>query len=240
MGVSNNAYSITDNDIVGFGVSPRSMIGFEAKETNTGDVTLSVNGSTALPVRLSNGAEIPTGELKDGQFILLVFSGGWNAINLHPTRSLKGALVATCPIPVGTHAEDTIFPWAVESGITYASTATLPANYVGTNSETPNGALLLSLTRGSRTSQLGWYVEITDGTTVVYERFFKFNEYTRSIERSITGTDGFEISLTYWEPFPVISVNPLFVAAVKNFLGVNTLTVAAGKDYNIRLYISEN
>ena len=244
VGVSNNAYTITDNDIVGFGVTPPSMIGFEAKEDNTGDVTLSVNGSNALPVRLSNGAEIPAGELQDDQFILVVYAGGWNAINLHPTRSLKGRLLATCNIPVGTHTEDTIFPWSVESGVTYVTADTLPANLVGSNVATPNGVLEVPLTRGDRLSQLGWYLEILDGSTVIYERFYQFNNYVRHIETAITATDGFRISLTYWEPFPPSMPEPLFVVAVKNIVsGGGTsedITVPAGKDYNIRLYISEN
>ena len=244
VGVLNNVYTITDNDIVGFGVSPRSMIGFEAKATNTGDVTLSINGSAALPVRLSNGAEIPTGELQDGQFILLVFGGGWNAINLHPTRSLRGQLVATCNIPVGTHNEDTIFPWVVESGVSFVTADTMPANLIGSNAETPNGSLEVPLTRGDRLSQLGWYLEILDGATVIYERFYQFNDYVRSIERAITATDGFMISLTYWEPFPPDMPEPLFVVAVKHIISAggtsDDITVPAGKDYNIRLYISEN
>ena len=244
VGVSNNVYTITDNDIVGFGVSPRSMIGFEAKETNTGDVTLSINGSNALPLRLSNGAEIPAGELQDDQFILVVYAGGWNAINLHPTRSLKGRLLATCNIPVGTHTEDTVFAWAVESGVTYVTADTLPANLVGSNVATPNGVLEVPLTRGDRLSQLGWYLEIADGSTIIYERFYQFNNYVRHIEIAITATDGFRISLTYWEPFPPSMPEPLFVVAVKNIVsGGGTsedITVPAGKDYNIRLYLSEN
>ena len=34
----------------------------------------------------------------------------------------------------------------------------------------PNGSLEVPLTRGDRLSQLGWYLEILDGATVIYER----------------------------------------------------------------------
>ena len=85
-------------------------------------------------------------------------------------------------------------------------------------------------------------MKFLDGATVIYERFYQFNDYVRSIERAITATDGFMISLTYWEPFPPDMPEPLFVVAVKHIVSAggtsDDITVPAGKDYNIRfIYI---
>lgn len=102
-----NAYSITDSNIVGQGIVPPSMIGFEAKADNTGDVTLSVNGSTAVSMRLSDGSEIPAGVLKDNQYMLLAFEAGhgWNIVNLQPARGSKGALIASYTVPTGNYTD---------------------------------------------------------------------------------------------------------------------------------------
>ena len=107
---------------------------------------------------------------------------GFRAINLRPARSLKGVLLATLDLPTGTHADGTFFAWALESGVTEIGLANLPAGILSNdlgmlNAATDDALLTLPLSRVN-TSQLGWYVEITNGSTVVYDGLMEFGNVT--------------------------------------------------------------
>ena len=99
-------YSIADTSIPTIATEP-VLIGIKAEATNTGNVTLSVNGSQAYAVYLSNGDQIPPGALEEGEFIFCAFTTvggvGFRAINLRPARSLKGRLVATATLPAAAY-----------------------------------------------------------------------------------------------------------------------------------------
>ena len=237
-----NHYTITDTDIIGFGISPKSMIGFETEAVNTGNVTLSINSSGAIRVRLSNRSEIASGLLHDNQFLLLVFddlANGWSIINIATTRSLKGQLLARCPIPVGIHPQGTVFSWAVESGVTLATASDAPPNTISNTVAVSNGVLDVPVTRGDRTSQLGWYLEIANGTTVVFDRFYAFGDYEEPPYRATFNetSDGLQLTLVYFGAFE--GLPPAFLVGYQ--LGsTSELAVSTGNNYEVRLYISEN
>ena len=239
-----DAYSVTDTTIQGTGIGKPIIIALESEADNVGNVTLSVNTSTDYPVLLSDGTQMPAGAFAEGEVALCVFTTvgmvGWHAMNLRPVRSLKGKLVATCDITAGTHDESVAFPWAIESGITYLTTETLPADYFE-NLETDNAILRLPVTIGDRGSQLGWFLEIVNGTTVVYERFSAFGEYPfqRDLERTVTTSDDLEICINILGPNAIGIAYPL---ALVTFFGVfgGSETVASTDDYQVRLYLSEN
>ena len=72
--MTGDAYSVTDTTIPGTGVGARVIIGLVSEADNTGNVTLSVNGSTAYPVLFSTGSQIPAGAFPNGQLAILAFS----------------------------------------------------------------------------------------------------------------------------------------------------------------------
>ena len=244
--LTGNAYSVADTSIPPVATAP-ILIGIKAEATNTGDVTLSVNGSQAYPVYLSDGAQIPSGSLLNGTTIFCTFTNiggvGFRAINLHPARSLKGMLLATLPLPAGTHVDGTYFPWQVESGITIVGTADLAANtfinFQGHgNIATTDALLTLTLTRVGRPTQLGWYIEIINGSTIVHGGSYSFGEPPLT-QSSTTTTDGLTLSLAAFgsNVFGTAVTVPTF--AVTTPYG-QALIVDAADDYKVRVYISDN
>ena len=105
--MTGDAYSVTDTTIPGTGVGARVIIGLVSEADNTGNVTLSVNGSTAYPVLFSTGSQIPAGAFPNGQLAILAFSNvgtvGWRAVNIRPARGAVGALVATYTVPAANY-----------------------------------------------------------------------------------------------------------------------------------------
>ena len=243
-----DAYSVTDSTIPGTGIGKPIIIGLKSEADNTGNVTLSINASVAYPVLRSDGQQIPAGAFSNGEVAFLVFSNvgtvGWHAMNIRPPRSLKGTLVATCDMPSGTYDEDHVFPWVVESGITYVTTETLLEDSFGNNLLTTDGALRLPLTLGDRNSQLGWYVEMVNGTTIVYERFASFGEYPfeRDLQRPIITTDGLILNISIVGPRSIDSEYeyPIVIVTFYGAPGSNDVVIDAADDYEVRLYLSEN
>ena len=114
-------------------------------------------------------------------------------------NNAQGQLIATCSIPVGSHDHVTVFEWTVETGVTIVSVIELYATAVGNRNPVTNGALEVPLTRQGRTTQIGWFVEITNGDTIVYERLFPFNDYVfapppvEAQAQTTVTTDGLQI-----------------------------------------------
>ena len=188
-----DAYSITDATIQGTGIGKPIIIGLESEADNVGNVTISINGSTDYPVLLSDGSQIPAGSFKTGQVALCVFSTigmvGWHAINLRPPRKLKGVLVATATMPAASYLGSDYIAWQIPAGITELSTEPIPAaNLPNSDVDLAGGLLLLPNDRFS-TAQLGWFIEITKGTTSVYTRLELFG-YVAGFGNTVTTTDG--------------------------------------------------
>ena len=237
-----NAYSITDVSIPPVATAT-ILFGIKATATNTGNVTLSVNGSTNYPIFLSNGALIPAGALQEGEFIFCVFTTtggvGFRAINLRPSRSLKGLLVATKTIPVGTHVRGFRAPWVLEAGITEVSLRTMPGGLIfDAADDIPNGLLLFPNDRFSD-SHLGWFMEITVGGTSVYTRLELFGYFAGfgSPSRTNDGILPFLIyfySSGFWNAFADPDINNIALDFSVN--GSVTTTEA----YVVNVYAVEN
>lgn len=239
LALTGNAYTVTDSSIPPI-ISAPVLLGIKAEATNTGNVTLSVNGSLDYAVFLSNGEQIPAGALEDGEFILCSFTNvgsvGFRAINLRPARSLKGTLLATATVAAGDYdALQYIAPWVLESGVTELSVETLPgALLIGNDSDTASALLGLTGSRLS-SSQLGWFFEVLNGTTVVAESLLNFGS-SAAIGGGIT-TDNADV-VFYIQDF---GTNYFEGGTIdRPTLGIATLGGTIPSGYSIKFYLSEN
>ena len=162
-----DAYSVTDTTIPGTGTATPIFVGLKSEADNVGNVTLSINGSTAYPVLLSNGNQIPAGAFPNGEVALLVFNTigavGWHATNIRPAENVVGQLIATATYAVGT------YPNTDGGGLTF------PAWVLDTNApstvtlESPGGNtnIRLNLGKSKRFTDrhTGWIIQCKlDGT----------------------------------------------------------------------------
>ena len=247
--LTGNHYSIADTSIPPVSAEP-TLFGIKAEGTNTGDVTLSVNGPSKYPVFLSNGDQIPSGELKDGDFIFLIFRttggvGEFRAINLHPSRGLKRlpVLIATMPVPSGvyaryaspTYANSFLSPWTIAMGITGFTLMDIPISaFYGVKAIVTNGALITPALRITD-SQTGWLFELHNGSTKVGEVIFSFSGQLST--PTLRASDNTDIGLLVWNvPEALIPNLPSTTFA---FSPSKAFTVDANDDYKIKLYIQE-
>ena len=245
--LTGNNYSIADTSIPPVDREP-TLFGIKAEGTNTGDVTLSVNGSSKYPVFLSNGDQIPSGKLKDGDFIFLIFRTtggveGLRAINLHPSRGSQRQLVATMPVPSGvyasyaspTYANSFLSPWTIAMGITGFTLMDIPISaFYGVKAIVTNGALITPALRITD-SQTGWLFELHNGSTKVGEVIFSFSGQLST--PTLRASDNTDIGLLVWNvPEALIPNLPSTTFA---FTPSKAFTVDANDDYKIKLYIQE-
>ena len=233
-----DAYSVTDSTIPGTGIGKPIIIGLKSEADNTGNVTLSVNASTAYPVLRSDGEQIPAGAFPNGDVAFLVFSNvgtvGWHAMNIRPPRKLKGVLVATSTIPVGTYENGDIAEWTLASGITALTVETFTGGvFLDIPDDVPNGLVALPSDRFSN-SQLGWFIEITKGTEVVHTRLELFG-FTSGFGFPTDTDDG------------VLNFILTFLSGGR-FTGIDNITMyfnirddaTTTEEYVISLYVTEN
>ena len=238
--MTGDAYSVTDTTIPGTGIGKPIIIGLKSEADNTGNVTLSVNASTAYPVLRSDGEQIPAGAFPNGEVAFLVFSNvgtvGWHAMNIRPPRKLKGVIVATSTIPVASYLRSDYITWEIPTGITELSTEPIPAaNQPNSDVDLDDGLLLLPDDRFS-TSQLGWLIEMTKGTTSVYTRLELFG-YTADFTSDEGTTDGvLDFSIAFLSAslglFPGITKSVIFFS-----FGAPVTTT---EEYLISIYVVEN
>ena len=240
--LTGNAYSVTDTSLPPVATAPL-LLGIKAKATNTGNVTLSLNGSQDYAVYFSNGEQIASGALEDGRTIFCTFTNvggvGFRAINLHNARTLKGTLVATTTLAAGSYTVGHRPAWTVESGVTELSTATMPGGRLGgVPDDVPNGLLVLPNDRFSG-SQLGWFLEITKGSTPVYTRMELFG-FARG-SATVVSTSDDVLSFTnafftigYWNRFVDPDINNITID-----LGLRS-DVVLTEEYVLSIYVTEN
>ena len=237
--LTGNAYSFTDASIPPIATEP-VLLGIKAKATNTGNVTLEVNGSTDYPVYLSNGAQIPPGALEDGEFILCAFTNiggvGFRALNLRPARSLKGQLLATLEVPAGdyTSSGGLLTGWVLEAGVTEIEIIDFPGGgFYG--AMVTDGMIAFPLEQFSE-SQLGWFIEVDNGTIPVFTELKLFGYSSSSFALEIVGTDDPAVQFTMRWP------------AANTFTGVDRIgltlnpfsTFTLATPYTFNLYVTEN
>ena len=170
------------------------------------------------------------------------------------SSNLKGTLLATCAIPVGSHDHITVFQWTVESGVTIVSAVEAIRGLVIAGSPvTPNGALEVPVTREGRTTQSGWFIEITNNNTIVYERFYPFNGYFDAPNTSApranetVTTDGLQVSIIYVSPAGGMDTTngtvykpSFFVSNYGKSRDSSPTVIALGNDYQVKFYLSKN
>ena len=237
--LTGNAYSLTDTSIPAVSTVP-ILFGLKAEATNTGNVTFNVNGGIDYPIFLSNGDLIPAGALLNGEFIFCIFTTipdvGFRAINLRPARSLKGQLVATLEIPAGTYTSggDVISGWAIESGITEVEVVDFPGGgFYGTM--VTDGMIAFPKDQFSN-SQLGWYLEVDNGTIDVFRELKLFGYSSSAFALEIVGTDDADVQFTMRWPaagtFAGVDKIGLLISPFSNFTIANA--------YTFNLYVTEN
>ena len=157
-----DAYSVTDTTIQGTGIGKPIIIGLESEADNVGNVTLSVNSSTAYSVLKADGSQIPPGGFPVGEVVLLVFNTvgtvGWHATNLRPSPDIAGQLIATATYTVGTWYPN-------ESAQANWPTWVLDANAPTGVSVDSNIQLSLGVPKRYVDHQIGWFFQCKlDGT----------------------------------------------------------------------------
>ena len=238
LSLTGNAYSFTDASIPPIATEP-VLIGIKAEATNTGNVTLSVNNSTDYPVYLSNGNQIPAGALEDGEFILCAFTTiggvGFRALNLRPARDLKGRLVATLDITSQLYIDFQFLEgWQIETGVTELGTENLPADIFFGNEVERVDALITLPNERINGSQLGWFFEVLNGTTVV-NSFFKTFGGAATFGGRLT-TDNENISF-FQQDHSAGNIAGIDADAISVIVAAG-VTIPAG--YSIKMYITEN
>lgn len=211
--------------------------------TNNANINLKIGTLAAKDLLTRHGREFQIQELQSGVIMTATYDGAAFITDYTAARSLKGRLLATADLPVGTHTNGVFFPWTIETGVTIVSTATLPAgkfmNFLGIlNIETANALLLLPRIRGTRVAQLGWYLEVTNGSNIVYEEFISFGE-AFAFGSTLATTDGLSLGFGRYRSGDVDTTitNPSF--------GITTpystdLVVPTGNTYQVKIYLSEN
>ena len=157
-----DAYSVTDTTIPGTGTATPIFIGLKSEADNVGNVTLSVNSSTAYSVLKADGSQIPPGGFPSGEVVLLVFNTigtvGWHATNLRPSPDIAGQLIATATYTVGTWYPN-------ESAQANWPTWVLDANAPTGVSVDSNIQLSLGVPKRYVDHQIGWFFQCKlDGT----------------------------------------------------------------------------
>ena len=238
---SGDAYTVEDTTIPGTGTSTPIIIILKSTRDNVGDVTLSVNTSTDYSVLLSDGSQMPAGVFAEGRVAVLDFSTvggiGWHAVNIHPSptaRSLKGTLLATVSIAAGDYEVlQFVAPWILESGVTDISLETLPGGILLGNASDTASAVLAIPSRRISSSQLGWFFEFLNGTTVVAETLINFGSSAAFGGGITTDNDDivFHVQQFGANVFSTIDRPTLGMA-------VSEVTMPAG--YSVNLYLSEN
>ena len=150
-------------------------------------------------------------------------------------RSLKGRLVASVDIAQGSYELfQYIEGWTIESGVTEVGTANLPAGVFLGNSVERSNALLTLPTDRLKGSQLGWYFEVLNGTTVVNTFFRNFG--TSSALSTSISTDNAGIS--FFEQNHGSGRFTGITESTMGFIFSPAATIPAG--YSIKMYLSEN
>lgn len=241
-----DAYTVVDSTIPGTGTGIQIVIGLESQSDNVGEVTLSVNSSTDYPVLLSDGEPMPAGVFPAGETALLVFNTiravGWHASNIRPPRSLKGQLVATLDIADGTYGTAENFGlqyiggWAVESGVTEVGTDNLDAGVIGGHPDQIDNAFLTLPLQRLSTSQLGWFIEFLNGTTVVNTAFINFGDAALFGNRINTDNDDIVFTMQTFGGGTISSVPEPSIS----FISAMIMTIPTTDDYSVKVYVTEN
>ena len=237
--LTGNDYSITDTSIPPIATEP-VLIGIKAEATNTGDVTLSINNSTDYPILMSNGDQIPAGALEDGEFVFCIFTAtggvGFRAINLRPPRALRGQLIATLEIPAGTYQSggDAFSGWTLEQGVTEITVVDFPGG--GFYGNMVSDAMIAFPSEQLSESQLGWFLEVDNGTIPVFTELKLFGYSSSAFALEIVGTDDPNAMFTMRWPaagtFSGVDEIGLIVSPFSSF------TLAT--PYTFNLYVTEN
>ena len=223
-------YTVTDNSLPPVATSPL-LLGLKATATNTGNVTLSVNGSTDYPVFFSNGKQIPAGVLVNGTTIFLNFSNvgavGFRAINLHAPRTLRGQHIATATIPVGDTTARAGQAWTLESSAPAGIT-------VGDLFGETNSGVFVPVNPLS-SAHIGWYIELLKDDVVIDASFQGFGQpYAGFLGTQLFGTNnaGDDIDFIWGAAksrLPYLYVIPGTV-----------FNIAADDDIKFKVYVAEN
>lgn len=160
----------------------------------------------------------------------------------HP---LRGRLLASVPVPVGTvdysmSNENLVFPnWVVEPGVTEITTSDVPVNpNVGVTTPITNGRILVPRKRIEDT-QLGWYVEVIKGETPVGDVLFDYGYVRYNPAILETDDDNIEFYVSYGSggsDFPDITESSALLIVPQS----SNYTIDAMDDYKINFHVAAN
>ena len=234
-----NEYSATDPRIPGTGTAAPIVVVLKSQADNTGDVTLSLNGSTDYPVLQSDASQVPAGAFATGHITFLVFSSvgtvGWHSINMRPARTLKGRLLATLDIVAGDYLTlERLGMWTLESGVTELTLETLPGG-VSLNNPTDKVDAVLGLpVERLSDAQFGWFIEILNGSTVVNTILKTFGDFSSFGSRVSTDDDDIMFFFNELNAGVIVGVN----SPSYSFAATQALTMP--DDYSVKVYLTEN
>ena len=228
--LTGNAYSVMDLSLPPVATAPL-LLGIKASATNTGNVTLSINGSQAYAVYFSNGEQIPAGALESGRTIFCNFTNvggvGFRAINLHAPRTLRGRHIATATIPVGDTTARAGQAWTLESSAPAGIT-------VGDLFGETNSGVFVPVNPLS-SAHIGWYIELLKDDVVIDASFQGFGQpYAGFLGTQLFGTNnaGDDIDFIWGAAksrLPFLYVIPGTV-----------FNIAADDDIKFKIYVAEN
>lgn len=218
---------------------------FKTEEDNseTAAVTLKIGSLPAKRLLTRHGAEFNLLELDSGVILTATYDGTDFISDYTAARSLKGRLVATLDIADGTYGDNAdsfglefIGGWTVESGITQLGTDNLAAGIWRGHPTQVDDVFLTLPTARFTDSQLGWFVEVLNGTTVVNTVFVNFGDYAAFGSRINTDNANIAFFLNTYGGGVVSSVSaPSF-----SISSAMQMTIPNTDDYSINVYLSEN
>ena len=211
---------------------------FKTEEDNseTAAVTLKIGSLPAKRLLTRHGQEFELLELDNGVILTATYDGDAFISDYTAARSLKGRLIASVDIAAGNYELfQYIEGWTIASGVTEVGTATLPAaaQFLGNSVDRPNALITLPTDR-LKGSQLGWYFEVLNGTTVVNTFFRNFG--TSAALSSSISTDNAGIS--FFEQNHGSGRFTGITESTMGFIFSPAATIPAG--YSIKMYLSEN
>lgn len=221
---------------------------FKIQDTiNPANPTLQANALAIKNLLKQDGTAFKTNELRQGVQVTATYDGtDFIADISREPRSLKTQFLATATLPAGTHNDATPFTWTLESGITIVSVQTAPAglfqNYLLTdNVATANAIIQLPSTRNTNANQIGWYLEVSQGNTVVWDKLVPFGDYSETGE-TIPVSSTIEFTLNHWKPNRAGSpvTYPIFLVTSYGHGEPPQTVIPAGTGYQIKLFSAEN
>lgn len=206
----------------------------EASNDTVAAVTLKINDLRAKPLLARNGSPFQLRQLQSGVILTATYDGVNFISDYNTSRTLKGIHVATATIAAGTYTEGHYYTWAIPSGVAAVSAGILPASeFDEFDTDLANGRLNLPKTPMS-ISHIGWTIEITKGTDVVFTRPILFGYFSDFESVEETSDEAFEFGQWFFEGGYFDNVNNPTIALFMR------QDVTLSDAYVYKIYATEN